>query len=212
MTKTNSARAGLTLTQQFIKRSFDILFSLGGLIALGWLMVPAILGARIDTGQPGVFRQRRVGLHGRYFNVMKIRTMQDSNEISTVVTTADDSRITPFGGLLRRTKIDELPQLFNVLRGDMSFVGPRPDVPEYMDRLVGDDRCILGVRPGITGPATIKYRNEERLLADQKDPEQYNDAVIFPDKVRINRRYVENYSFLGDLRYIWVTLFPGARS
>jgi len=204
------AGAGPTATQRFIKRSFDILFSAGGVVILGWLMVLAIIGARFDTGRSGIFRQRRVGLQGIHFNVMKIRTMQDSNEISTVVTTADDPRITRFGGFLRRTKLDELPQLFNILRGDMSFVGPRPDVPEYMDRLSGDDRLILNVRPGITGPATIKYRSEEQLLAGQQNPQQFNDEVIFPDKVCINRRYVENYSFSDDLRYIWITLFSKA--
>jgi len=203
------AGVSLNTTQRFIKRLFDILFSAGGLIILGWLMVPAIIGAYFDTGRSGIFRQRRVGLHGSYFNVMKIRTMQDSDEISTVVTTADDPRITPFGSFLRRAKLDELPQLFNILRGDMSFVGPRPDVPEYMDRLVGNDRLILSVRPGITGPATIKYRNEEQLLAGKQNPQKFNDEVIFPDKVRVNRHYVENYSFSADLRYIWITLFPG---
>ena len=200
----------MTSAQRFIKRSFDILFSAVGLVVLGWLIVPAIIGARIDTEQSGIFRQRRVGLNGRLFNIMKIRTMRDSNRISTVVTTADDPRITRFGRVLRRTKLDELPQLFNILRGDMSFVGPRPDVPEYMDRLTGDDRLILSVRPGITGPATIKYRNDEQLLAGQQNPLRYNDEVIFPDKVRINSRYVENYSFSTDLRYIWVTLFSRA--
>jgi lipopolysaccharide/colanic/teichoic acid biosynthesis glycosyltransferase len=202
-----SKRDGLMPSQRFIKRAFDILFSAAGLAILCWLIVPAIIAARFDTGQSGIYRQRRVGLHGRYFNVMKIRTMQESEKISTVVTTANDPRITRFGRFLRRVKFDELPQLFNILRGDMSFVGPRPDVPEYMDRLTGGERVILSVRPGVTGPATIKYRNEEQLLAGQENPRQYNDDVIFPDKVRINRRYVENYSFIADLRYIWSTLF-----
>jgi lipopolysaccharide/colanic/teichoic acid biosynthesis glycosyltransferase len=187
-----------------------MLFSAVGLVILGWLIVPAIIGARFDTEQSGIFRQRRVGLHGKHFYIMKIRTMRNSDKISTVVTTADDPRVTRLGRFLRRTKLDELPQLFNILWGDMSFVGPRPDVPEYMDRLTGDDRVILSVRPGITGPATIKYRDEEQLLAGQQNPQRYNDEVIFPDKVQVNRRYVENYSFSADLRCIWVTLFSGS--
>ncbi len=203
---------GLTSVQRVIKRSFDILFSAAGLIILSWLMIPAIISARLDTGHSGIFRQRRVGLYGKHFNVMKIRTMQVSDKITTTVTTAHDPRITRFGGFLRKTKLDELPQLINILRGDMSFVGPRPDVPEYMDKLTGGDGIILSVRPGITGPATIKYRKEEQLLVEQQNPKQFNDEVIFPDKVRINRCYVENYSFSADLRYICVTLFPATES
>jgi len=130
----------------------------------------------------------------------------DTKNTSTI-TTAQDARITRLGAFFRRTKLDELPQLWNVLKGEMSFVGPRPDVPSYVDYLQGEDRMILSVRPGITGPATLKYRNEEELLAQQTDPETYNREVIFPDKVRLNRQYVENYSFWADLAYIWQTIF-----
>lgn len=201
--------SGLSPAQRFTKRAFDVLLAATGLLALFWLMIPVIIIARYDTGASGVFRQERVGLHGRRFNVFKIRTMRASLQVSTVVTTADDPRITRVGAILRRLKLDELPQLVNILRGDMSFVGPRPDVPEYMDRLRGDDRIILSVRPGVTGPATLKYRDEERLLAGQEDPERFNDEVIFPDKVRINRAYIDNYSLIGDIRYIVATIFPG---
>ena len=133
--------------------------------------------------------------------------MRSSDTVSTVVTTSTDPRITPLGRFWRRTKIDELPQLFNVLIGNMSFVGPRPDVPGFADLLEGEDRVILSVRPGITGPATLKYRNEESLLASVDDPEAYNREVIFPDKVRINREYIENWSFWRDMRYIFTTIF-----
>jgi lipopolysaccharide/colanic/teichoic acid biosynthesis glycosyltransferase len=133
--------------------------------------------------------------------------MQDDRNVTTTVTTAVDPRVTSYGKILRKMKLDELPQLVNVLVGDMSFVGPRPDVPGFADRLTGPDRIILSVRPGITGPATLKYRNEEELLAAQPDPEMYNREVIFPDKVRINREYVEHYSFLADMKYILLTLF-----
>jgi lipopolysaccharide/colanic/teichoic acid biosynthesis glycosyltransferase len=111
------------------------------------------------------------------------------------------------GRFWRKTKIDELPQLINVLKGDMSFVGPRPDVPGYADKLEGEDRIVLSVRPGITGPATLKYRDEEALLAGQKDPERYNNEVIWPDKVRINKEYIKSYSFKNDLVYIAKTIF-----
>ncbi len=122
------------------------------------------------------------------------------------VTTAHDQRITSLGRFLRRTKIDELPQLWNVLKGEMSFVGPRPDVPGYADNLTGDERKVLDLRPGITGPATLKYRDEEAILAAQTDPVAYNDAVIWPHKVAINRAYQDNWSLRGDLGYIWRTV------
>ena len=124
----------------------------------------------------------------------------------STVTTANDARITPLGAKLRRYKLDELPQLWNVLKGDMSFVGPRPDVPGYMDRLEGEDRELLQLRPGITGPATLKYRDEEQLLAAQDDPQVYNDTVIWPDKVAINRTYLQNWSLMNDLRLIKKTV------
>jgi lipopolysaccharide/colanic/teichoic acid biosynthesis glycosyltransferase len=188
------------------KRAFDLVAATLGLALVGWVILLADIAARIDTGQSGLFRQARVGRHGRPFNLLKIRTMRPVAGIDTSVTVAGDARITPIGRLLRRLKIDELPQLWNVLVGQMSLVGPRPDVPGFADRLEGEDRIILEVRPGITGPASLEYRNEEALLAAQSDPEAYNRDVIWPDKVRINRQYVENWSFFADLRYIWRTI------
>jgi lipopolysaccharide/colanic/teichoic acid biosynthesis glycosyltransferase len=123
------------------------------------------------------------------------------------MTSLNDPRITPLGKFLRKYNFDELPQLFNVLIGDMSFVGPRPDVKGYADKLIGDDRIILSVKPGITGPATLKFKNEDRLLSQQKDPKKYNDTVIWKEKVKINKLYVENWSLLGDLNYIVKTIF-----
>lgn len=180
--------------------------SAAGLIATGWIILLAYIGATIDTGKSGFFRQTRVGRDGRLFKTIKIRTMRDIASVDTTVTTADDPRITALGRLFRRTKIDELPQLINVFLGEMSFVGPRPDVPGFADELSGEDRVILSVRPGITGPATLKYRNEEELLAKQDDPEKYNREVIFPDKVKLNREYVENYRFRRDIEYILKTV------
>ena len=138
--------------------------------------------------------------------MVKFRSMSVSHGGSSV-SVAGESRITPLGAKLRKYKLDELPELWNVLVGDMSFVGPRPDVPGYADKLVGEDRVILKLRPGITGPASLKYRNEEELLAGVDDPQTYNDTVIFPDKVRINKEYYYNWSFRKDIRYVFQTIF-----
>ena len=170
-------------------------------------MLVAWLVSTIDTGTKGIFVQRRVGRNGRLFRAVKICTMRPSATNNSTVTAKGDPRITRAGQFFRRTKIDELPQLFNILVGNMSFVGPRPDVPGFADLLQGKDRIILSVRPGITGPATLKYRDEEELLASVENPEEYNREVIYPDKVRINREYVENWSFRQDIRYILATLF-----
>lgn len=180
--------------------------SIVGLILFGWLLFLGWLASTIDTRKNGFFLQNRVGLHGKLFKVIKIRTMRDIPGIHNTVTALDDPRITRVGKLLRKTKIDELPQLINVLLGQMSFVGPRPDVPGFADQLADKDKIILSVRPGITGPATLKYRNEEQMLSQVADPERYNSEVIFPDKVKINKSYVTNYSFSKDLYYIFKTI------
>jgi lipopolysaccharide/colanic/teichoic acid biosynthesis glycosyltransferase len=197
-------KTGLGLTDRMLKRGFDMAASFAGLLVL-WPVIGVawVLAAR-DTGASGFFVQARVGRGGRLFKVVKLRTMRAVG--GTTVTTANDARITPLGAKLRRWKIDELPQLWNVLKGEMSFVGPRPDVPGFLDRLEGADRVVLSLRPGITGPATLKYRNEEDLLAAADDPEAYNAEVIWPDKVAINRRYAEDYSFARDIGYILETL------
>lgn len=196
---------GLSAAQARRKRSLDLLLAVLGLSLTGWLIALAWLLATLDTRENEVFLQQRVGRNGRLFNLIKIRTMRRLEGVDTTVTTSDDPRITRLGAFLRRWKIDELPQLANVLLGDMSFVGPRPDVPGFADRLSGDDRLMLTLRPGITGPATLKYRDEESLLARQPDPEYYNRDVIFPDKVRINLRYMARWRLREDLRYILLT-------
>ncbi len=197
----------LRLWDASVKRAFDVIVAAVGLQATGWLVALAFIAASIDTRDNGFFTQTRVGRGGRLFRVIKLRTMRTDGHLQTTVTTRDDPRVTRLGALLRRTKIDELPQLINVLLGDMSFVGPRPDVPGFADVLEGEDRVVLSVRPGITGPASLKYRDEEALLAEQDDPEAYNRDVIFPDKVRLNRQYVEDYSFVRDIYYILKTVF-----
>jgi len=190
-----------------VKRTIDVLIALAGLALTGWVIVLAWLCIRWQTGEPGFFLQDRVGRQGRLFQVIKLRTMRSGHADGTVVTVAGDPRVTPIGRLLRRYKLDELPQLINVLAGDMSLVGPRPDVPGFADALTGEDRVILSVRPGITGPASLKYRSEEAMLAQTADPEAYNRDVIWPDKVRINRKYVEHYRLWDDARYLWKTVF-----
>ena len=197
---------GLSFTQRTFKRAFDLIVALLGLLLSFWIVFIAWLLAAIDTRSNGFFVQKRVGRNGRLFSVVKIKTMRPVTDVATTITAQNDPRITKLGAFFRRTKIDELPQLWNVLLGQMSFVGPRPDVPGYADRLEGEQKLVLSIRPGITGPATLKYKNEEELLAKQADPAQYNDAVIFPDKVKINLDYIRNYSFKSDLKYIFKTI------
>ncbi len=194
----------MTRSDRAIKRGFDIGLASAGLCVLWPVICLSWAIARHDTGSTGFFRQTRVGRHGRPFTVIKLRTMRDAQ--GTTVTTANDPRITLWGAWFRRYKIDELPQLWNILKGDMSFVGPRPDVPGYLDRLRGDDRRLLDLRPGLTGPATLKYRAEEDILADQPDPQAYNDTVIWPDKVRLNLQYLETWSIWSDIGCIVKTV------
>lgn len=197
----------LTLCQRVVKRSMDVAVAAVGISLCWWLVLLAWVIAAVDTHASGFFVQTRIGRYGRPFRLIKIRTMT-LNEGGTVVTTSADRRITRSGAWLRRLKIDELPQLFNVLLGNMSLVGPRPDVPGFADRLEGDDKVILTVRPGITGPATLRFRNEEAMLAGVTHAERFNQEVIYPEKVRMNREYVEGYSLLRDIELIWCTIFP----
>ena len=192
--------------QRTIKRVFDITLSLFGLLLLWPVIIGCVVIARLDTGLPGLFVQSRVGQFGSLIQTRKIRTMRNLPDVDTTVTVAGDKRITVIGAIMRRWKLDELPQLWNVLLGDMSFVGPRPDVPGYADTLSGADREVLNLKPGITGPATIKYRNEEELLSQAADAKQYNDSVIYPDKVKINLDYMRHWSLLNDVKYILMTL------
>jgi lipopolysaccharide/colanic/teichoic acid biosynthesis glycosyltransferase len=188
-----------------IKRIFDFIFSLLGLLVL--IPVLLVIALLIKWKMPGpvFFIQTRVGQNARLFNMVKFRSMKVLHDGSTV-SVKGESRITPLGAKLRKYKLDELPELWNVLKGDMSIVGPRPDVPGYADKLQGFDRDILALKPGITGPASLKYRNEEELLVVQDDPIRYNDEVIFPDKVRINRNYLEHWSLGLDIKIIIYTL------
>lgn len=197
-----------------VKFVFDrVVAFIGLLVLLPVFIVVAILIRFRMPGGPVFFSQKRVGRDGRLFTMHKFRTMTVDHDGSSV-SVAGESRITPLGAKLRKYKLDELPELWNVLIGDMSFVGPRPDVPGYADALVGEDRDVLKLRPGITGPASLKYRDEEDLLArvasegidGYTDPVLYNDEVIYPDKVRLNRYYLNHYSFWMDLKMIFATV------
>lgn len=155
---------------------------------------------------PVLFTQKRVGQHGELFKIYKLRTMRINNSSSTI-TIKGENRITPFGIFLRRYKIDEFPALWNVLKGEMSLVGPRPDVPGYADLLDGENRLILKLKPGITSPATLKYSHEEEILANVNNPQEYNDTVIYPDKVKMNLDYFYTRTFIGDIKIITNTIF-----
>lgn len=184
---------------------FDFTFSLIGLFLTFPIIFIAWIVASIETKSNGFFIQKRVGKNGVIFNIIKIKTMKKVNGIDTTITSSNDIRITKSGNFFRDTKIDELPQLWNILKGDMSFVGPRPDVEGYADKLEGEDRIILTIRPGITGPASIKYKNEAEILSKEKNPKEYNDTIIWPDKVNINKEYIKNWSFQKDIEYITQT-------
>lgn len=204
-----------------LKWIFDRFVAFVGLLFL-WpiFIIIAIMIKLKMPGGPSFFVQKRVGKNGKLFNCHKFRTMTVKHNGSTI-SVAGDSRITPFGAKLRHYKLDELPGLWDVLIGNMSFVGPRPDVPGYADKLTGDDRDVLKLRPGITGPATLKYRLEDEMIAEyvankqaegdirsvQEIATEYNDNVIYPDKVRLNCYYYRHYSFLKDIEIILATIF-----
>ena len=197
---------GLNIKQQVLKRIFDLFFSFFGLLIFFIPVLILISLATISTKKFGLYTQQRVGKHAILFTMFKIRTME-GEEGDNFMTLQSDNRITPFGKFLRKFKLDELPQLFNVLMGSMSLVGPRPDVVGYADELVGSDRIILTIKPGITGPATIKFKKEEAILESQKKPLKYNDEVIWKEKTRINKKYIEDWTLIGDLKFILKTIF-----
>ena len=189
-----------------LKSIFDRTASFFGLVFLFPVLIVVGILIRIKMpGGPIIFKQRRVGQHGQLFTMYKFRSMTFGHSGSSV-SVKGESRITPLGAKLRKYKLDELPELWNVLIGDMSLVGPRPDVPGYADKLEGENRRMLLLKPGITGPASLKYRNEEEILAEQENPQKYNDAVLFPDKVQINIEYLDNWSFWNDIKIIIYTV------
>jgi lipopolysaccharide/colanic/teichoic acid biosynthesis glycosyltransferase len=193
------------LSNHIIKYLFDFLVGFIALVILSPVLLMIAVGILLSSGRPVFFLQKRVGKDGSLFTIIKFRTMM-VNDGKNTVTAVNDLRITRLGGFLRKWKLDELPELINIVLGEMSFVGPRPDVPGYADKLTGNDRKILSLRPGITGPASLKYYNEEEILAGVENPKEYNDRVIFPDKVRINLKYLERCSLPEDLKIIYYTI------
>ena len=190
-----------------MKRLIDFIMSFAGLILLSPFLLFISILIKISSDGSIFFVQERVGKNGILFKMIKFRTMYEDHNDNNTISVKGDSRITKLGYFLRKYKIDELPELINVLFGDMSFVGPRPDVKGYADKLKGDHRKILKLRPGITGPASIKFINEELLLSQQKNPKYYNDNVIYPEKVRINLDYFYNNSIWIDFKIIFATIF-----
>lgn len=191
---------------------FDRIIALIGIIVLLPVYLILFVSIMVEkrTFKP-IFRQKRVGWKGKCFYICKFKTIV-TKDAKYTISVAGDERISPFCHILRKFKLDELPGLWNVLIGDMSFVGPRPDVPGYADKLEGEDRLILNLRPGITGPASIKYAQEEYILATVENPQKYNDEVIYPDKVKINLDYYYNRTFFGDIRIILRTIFRSYRT
>ncbi|WP_130734309.1 sugar transferase [Flavobacterium sp. J27] len=178
------------------KRIFDLVLAVMALLLVSWVLLISFVLASVDTKSFGLFLQIRIGQFGKLFQIFKIKTMHDVTK-----------KVSPFGRFLRKSKIDELPQLVNIILGDMSFVGPRPDVPGYYDCLEGENRKILELKPGLTSEASIKYAHEEAILSKQQNPLWYNDTVLFPDKVKMNLAYYYERSILVDLRIIIKTIF-----
>ena len=187
-----------------IKRVFDVAASAAGLVVLSPVLLAVTAALKLLDPGPVFFRQTRAGLGSKPFQILKFRTMREGGA-GALITSDGDARVTPLGRLLRRTKLDELPQLFNVLRGDMSVVGPRPEVPRYVELFKDDYDRILSVRPGITDYASIKYRDEEAVLASYRDPEEGYVTQVLPDKIALYRRYIEEVGFATDMRIILAT-------
>ena len=205
---THAPLVGLTFYRRRGKRVLDVVCAGTLLIVCFFPMMLIAVLIRITSGAPVIFRQSRTGHKGNPFTIFKFRTMSLDSEQAGSVTIAGDARVTAIGRFLRRIKLDELPQLWNVFIGDMSMVGPRPDLPELTDTLTGTDRQVLTVRPGITGPATIAFRNEEAMLAGQEDPHEYNRRVIYPAKAELNLQYCRTISLWSDLYWISRTVLP----
>ena len=190
-----------------MKRLFDFITSLIGLIVLVPIFIIVSLLVKISSVGPVFFVQKRIGKNGKIFQMIKFRSMYVIQNSTSNISVKGDVRITKIGAFLRKLKLDELPELWNVLKGDMSLVGPRPDVCGYADNLIGEDRKILELRPGITGVASLKYYNEEDVLATQNNPLKFNDEVIYPDKVRLNLDYYYNNNLWIDIKIIFATIF-----
>ena len=190
-----------------MKFIFDYFFAIVGLICLMPLFIIIAICIKLTSKGPVLYTQKRVGRNGVIFTIIKFRSMISEHDDKNTITIAGDLRITKFGRFLRRYKLDELPELLNILKGEMSFVGPRPDLPGYADKLQGDNRKILELKPGITSKASLKYANEEEILSKQANPINYNNEIIYPDKIRINLDYYYNHNLWVDIKIKFETIF-----
>ena len=186
-----------------VKRLFDVVLAFALILLFFWFIILVWIIAAVSTKSSGIFMQKRVGQYGSFFTILKFKTMQDKMN--------GDKYISRTSSFLRKSKLDELPQLINILKGDMSFVGPRPDVAGFYDTLQGKERDVLTLKPGLTGPASLKYYNEDVLLEKHEDFEKYNREVLFPDKVRINLKYKKEQSLWLDIKLIFLTILKGFR-
>lgn len=192
----------MTNAEKNIKRVFDVFFASLGLIVFGWFIIVLAIISKLIIGGSGFFKQKRVGQYGKLFTIYKIESIHPTEAVK------QNPDMSKWGELIRTYKLDEFPQLINVLTGSMSFVGPRPDLPGFADRLPKSTRqVVLSVKPGITGPATLRFRNEEELLRNKKNPQEYNYMVIWPQKTELNLKYVLEYSFWKDIFYLRKTFF-----
>ena len=190
-----------------MKVIFDYFFAIVGLfISLPLLITISIL-IKLTSKGPIFYTQKRVGREGKIFTIIKFRSMTTTHKDNNTITIGGDIRITKFGKILRRFKLDELPELLNILKGEMSFVGPRPDLPGYADKLKDENRKILALKPGITSQASLKYANEEEILANEDNPINYNNEVIYPDKIKMNLDYYYNHNLWIDIKIIFATIF-----
>lgn len=189
-----------------IKRIFDVCLSFFGVLITFPIIISCWVVASVETKSNGFFFHERIGLNGRHFKIYKIKTMHNNDQKNTI-TSSNDERLTFSGKIFRKFKLDELPQLINILFGHMSFVGPRPDVKKYYDMTTDEHKIIYSIRPGLTGPASLKYKDEEFLLSKVNDPLSYNDDIIWPDKVTENIKYIKEYNFFKDIYYIIKTIF-----
>ena len=190
-----------------MKVIFDYFFATVGLFLFLPLLILISICIKATSKGPIFYTQERVGRHGNIFTIIKFRSMKSGHGDSNTITISGDLRITKLGKTLRKYKLDELPELFNILKGEMSFVGPRPDLPCYADKLTGENRKILALKPGITSQASLKYANEEEILAKQDDPINYNNEVIYPDKIKMNLDYYYNHNLWIDIKIIFATIF-----
>lgn len=199
-------------TEAELRRAFDLGVSVAGLLFLSPLLLIAALLVKVSSPGPVLFRQVRVGMGGERFEILKFRTMrEDAEAVGGQLTIGDDARVTRIGRFLRKWKLDELPQLINVLKGDMSLVGPRPEVPRYVDLYSPEQRRVLTVRPGITDPASVAFRSESELMALHSEPERYYIEEIMPEKLRLNLEYLGRRTLLSDLRVIFATVLAVAK-